>query len=163
MSRLLIRSTVLGAFFFPLSGALRGANNPKQLDIRVQVNGFGAASSQDITVLLRSAGFELWRHCLRTQLGGIDVYYRPDHPQTDFKRTPSGRIAIGLAARDNHWAQYSFQFAHEFCHTLANFSNNPQGLMRSPPQVNIHLASYEPLLADRPTPTWRDYASWLNA
>jgi hypothetical protein len=49
MSRLLIKLTVLGAFFFPLSGALRGANNPRQLDIRVQVNGFGAASSQDIT------------------------------------------------------------------------------------------------------------------
>jgi hypothetical protein len=55
MSRLLIKLAVLGAFFFPLSGALRGANNPRQLDIRVQVNGFGAASSQDITVLLRSA------------------------------------------------------------------------------------------------------------
>ena len=177
MSRLLIKLTVLGAFFFPLSGALQAANNPRQLDIRVQVNGFGAASSQDITVLLRSAAFELWRHCPQTQLGGIDVYYRPDHPQTDLKRTPSGRIAIGLAARDTHWAQYSFQFAHEFCHTLANFSNNPPRLMRSPPQVNFWLeeslcetASLFTLRAMSrswrtapPYPTWRDYAPWLNA
>jgi hypothetical protein len=177
MSRLLIKLTVLGAFFFPLSGTLQSANNPRQLDIRVQVNGFGAASSQDITVILRSAAFELWRHCPQTQLGGIDVYYRPYHPQTDLKRTPSGRIAIGLAARDTHWAQYSFQFAHEFCHTLANFSNNPRRLIRSPPQVNFWLeeslcetASLFTLRAMSrswrtapPYPTWRDYAPWLNA
>ena len=177
MSRLLIKLTVLGAFFFPLSGALQAANNPRQLDIRVQVNGFGAASSQDITVLLRSAAFELWRHCAQTQLGGIDVYYRPDHPQTDLKRTPSGRIAIGLAARDTHWAQYSFQFAHELCHTLANFSNNPPRLMRSPPQVNFwfeeslcETASLFTLRAMSrswrtapPYPAWRDYAPWLKA
>jgi hypothetical protein len=61
--------------------------------------------------------------------------------------TPSGRISIGLAARDTHWAQYSFQFAHEFCHTLANFSNNPQRLMRSPPQVSFWL---ERVFAKRP-------------
>src|ERR1700760_2714452 len=29
LSRLLIKLVVLGAFFFPLSGALRGANNPR--------------------------------------------------------------------------------------------------------------------------------------
>ena len=139
LSRLLIELMVLAAFFFPLSGALQATNNPRQLDIRVRANGFGAASSQDITILLRSAGFELWRHCPRNQLGGIDAYYRPDHPQTNFKRTPSGRIAIGLAARDTHWAQYSFQFAHEFCHALANFSNNSQRLMRSPLQVTFWL------------------------
>jgi hypothetical protein len=33
---------------------------------------------------------------------------------------PGGRIAIGLAAQDTHLTQYSFQFAHEFCHALAN-------------------------------------------
>ena len=147
ISRVLIKLTVLGAFFFSLNGALQAANDPRPLDIRVQVNGFGAASSEEITVLLQSAAFELWRHCPRTQLGGIDVYYRPYHPQTDLKRTPSGRIAIGLAARDTHWAQYSFQFAHEFCHTLVNFSNNPQRLVPCPPQVNFWL---EESLAKQP-------------
>ena len=175
ISRVLIKLTVLGAFLFPLNGALQAANDLRQLDIRVQVNGFGAASSEDITVLLQSAAFELWRHCPRTQLGGINVYYRSDHPQTDFKRTPSGRIAIGLSARDTHWAQYSFQFAHELCHTLANFSNNTR-LVRYPPQANFWLeeslcetASLFTLRAMSrswrtapPYPAWRDYAPWLN-
>jgi len=103
----------------------------------------------------------MWKHCPHTQLGWIDVYYRADHPQTDFKRTPSGRIGIGLSARDTRWAQYSFQFAHEFCHALANFSNNPQQLVRYPRRANLWLeeslcengfsvrfAGYDPLMAD---------------
>jgi hypothetical protein len=151
--------------------------SPRPLDIRVQANGFGSASSADITTLLQSAGLELWRHCPRTQLDGIDVYHRADHPQTDFKRTPEGRISIGLATQDTHWAQYSFQFAHEFCHTLANFSNSPRQSARYPPHANFWLeeslcetASLFTLRAMSrswqtapPYPSWRAYAPWLNA
>jgi hypothetical protein len=148
----------------------------KPLDIQVQASGFGRVSPADITVVLNSAGSELWRYCRRTQLDGIDVYYRPDHPQTDFKRMPSGRVGIGLSARDTHWAQYSFQFAHEFCHTLANFSNNPQRSARYPHHANMWLeeslcetASLFALRATShswqnspPYEAWRSYAPWLN-
>jgi len=177
MCRGLIILTLLGAFSLAPKGASQSADNPRALDIRVQANGFGTASSEDITALLQSTAFEIWRHCPRTQLDGIDVFHRTDHPQTDFKRTPSGRIAIGLAAQDTHWAQYSFQFAHEFCHTLANFSNRPQRSVRYPPQANYWLeeclcetASLFTLRAMNrswrtapPYPAWRDYAPWLNA
>jgi hypothetical protein len=105
---------VLGVFFLLTNQDLRAEENPRALDIQVQAQGFGNASVADITALLRSAAFEIWRHCPRTQLDGIDAYHRTDHPQTDFKRTTSGRISIGFAARDPHWVQYSFQFAHEF-------------------------------------------------
>jgi len=175
-SRVLIKLTALSAFFFPLNCALQASDNSKPIDIHVQANGFGTASSADVTTLLQSTAFELWRHCARTQLGGIDVYHRTDHPQTDFNRTPSGRISIGLAAQDTHWAQYSFQFAHEFCHTLANFSNRPQRSVRYPPKVNFWLeeslcetASLFTLRAMSrswrtapPYPGWKDYALWLN-
>ena len=177
MGRGLIILTVLGAYSLAPKGASHPADNPRPLDIRVKANGFGTASSQDITALLQSAAFEIWRYCPRTQLAGIDVYYRTDHPQTDFKRTLGGRIAIGLAAQDTHWAQYSFQFAHEFCHTLANFSNRPQQSVCYPPQANYWLeeclcetASLFTLRAmsrswrtAAPYPAWRDYAPWLNA
>jgi hypothetical protein len=177
IARLLNILTVLGAFCSPLNGALRAAENQRRIDIHVLANAFGTASSADITALLQSAANEIWRYCARTQLGGIDVYHRGDHPQTDFKRTPSGRIAIGLAAQNTHWAQYSFQFAHEFCHTLANYSNSPQRLMRYPPQANFWLeeslceaASLFTLRAMSrswrtapPYPSWKDYAPWLNA
>src|SRR5690242_2395018 len=136
-SRALIEVAVLGLFWLPVNGVIQAADGratfaPKSLDIHVQADGFGRASSADITAVLQSAANELWRHCPRTQLAGIDVYHRADHPQIDFKRKPNGRIAIGLTAQDTHWAQYSFQFAHEFCHTLANYSNHPKQLVRFP-------------------------------
>jgi len=135
---------LLGLFFLAPGGVLfaqeeHSALDPKPLDIHVQVNGSGRVSSADIAAVLKSAAFEIWRYCLHTKLEGIDVYYRPDQPQTDFKRTSSGRIGIGLSARDTHWAQYGFQFAHEFCHALANYSGNPQKLVRYSQQANLWL------------------------
>jgi hypothetical protein len=178
----LIKAAVFAVFFLAESGVMQAAGiratfAPKPLDIHVQDNGFGRVSPADITAVLQSAGAELWRHCPRTQLDGIDVYHRSDHPQTDFRRSPSGRIAIGLAGHDTYWAQYSFQFAHEFCHALANFSNNPQQLIRYPPNANLWLeeslcetASLFTLRAMSrswrtapPYPAWRGYAPSLNA
>lgn len=149
----------------------------KPLDVRVKVDEFGQASPADITSVLQSAGSEIWRHCQRTQLDGIDVYHRADHPQIDFKRTPSGRISIGLSSRDTYWSQYSFQFAHEFCHALANFSNNPRRLIRYPRSANLWLeeslcetASLFVLRAMNrswrtapPYPAWEGYAPSFNA
>ena len=165
-----------GAVCLPLSGLSPALANPRPLNIRVQANGFGSVSSADITALLQSAAFELWQHCPRTQLDGIDVYHRTDHPQTDFRRTPEGRISIGLATQDTRWAQYSFQFAHEFCHTLANFSNDPRPFERDPLRANYWLeeslcetASLFTLRAmsrswqtNAPVPAWKNYAPWLN-
>jgi hypothetical protein len=164
-----------------VNGAVRATDKratfaPKPLDIRVQTNGFGRASPNDITAALQSAAYEIWKHCPHTQLDGIDVYYRADHPQTDFKRRSSGRIGIGLSARDTHWAQYAFQFAHEFCHALANYSNHPQKSVRYPHHANLwleeSLCETASLFALRamsrswptapPYPAWRSYAPWLN-
>jgi hypothetical protein len=131
-------------FYLSVGTATQAADNhaalaPQPLDIHVQANAFGRASTADITAVLEAAGTEIWRHCPRTQLDGLDVYHRADHPQTDFKRTPGGRISIGLSTRDTYWAQYCFQFAHEFCHTLANFSDNPRRSERFPRTANLWL------------------------
>jgi hypothetical protein len=173
----LIKTALFLAVFFPANGEMRAADSPRKLDIRVQANGFGNVSSNDISALLQSAAGEIWRHCPQTQLPGIDVYRRTDHPQTDLRRTPSGRIAIGLTAADTHWAQFAFQFGHEFCHTLANYANDPRRLVRYPAQANFWLeeslcetASLFTLRAMSrswqtvpPFASWRNYAPWLNA
>jgi hypothetical protein len=174
-------TAALGLFYLGSSGITLasekgGTFDRKPLDIQVQVSGFGRVSTADISAVLQSAAFELWRHCLHTQLTGIDVYYRPDHPQTDFQRKASGRIGIGLSARDTHWAQYGFQFAHEFCHALANYGNNPHQSIRYPHQPNLwleeSLCETASLFALRamsrswqnapPYPAWRSYAPWMN-
>ena len=160
----------------PLRSAERTSiPTPNRLDIRVQANAFGNASPADIAVVLRSAASELFRYCPRTQLAGIDVYYRSDHPEIDSKRTPGGRIAMALSARDTHWAQYSFQFSHEFCHALANYADGSQTTLSDQPNANLWLeeslcetASLFSLRAmsrawqtDPPHPALRAYAPWL--
>lgn len=178
---MLARTAVCLLFYLLVGAPTEGADNraqlaPQPLDIRVQANAFGRASTSDIAAVLQSAGTEIWRHCPRSQLSGIDVYRRADHPQTDFKRTPDGRISIGLSSRDTYWAQYSFQFAHEFCHTLANFSDNPWRSERFSRTANLWLeeslsetASLFTLRAmgrswqnAPPYPPWREYAPSFN-
>jgi hypothetical protein len=178
----LAKVALWGAFSLLASNSIRAADHRpgfarKPLDIRVQADEFGRVSPADITAVLQSAGSQLWRYCPRTQLNGLDVYHRTDHPQIDFKLTSAGRIAIGLATQDTYWAQYSFQFAHEFCHALANYSNNQRQVIPSTRNANLWLeeslcetASLFTLRAmsrewqnSPPFPAWRNYAPWLNA
>ena len=153
------------------------ASELRSISIRVQAGGFGGASTADITAVLQSAAGELCRYWPRTQIPRIDVYHRADHPQTDLRRAAGNQIAVGLTARDNHWAQYSFQFAHEFCHALANYSNCARPLVRYPHHGNLWLeeslcetASLFALRAmarswqtNPPHPAWREYAVWLDS
>jgi hypothetical protein len=149
---------------------------PKQhLDIRVQAKAFGSASTGDIEAVLRSTASELLRYCPHTQLAGIDVYYRPDHPEINSKRTPGGHIAMVLSARGTHWAQYSFQFAHEFCHALANYANSSRQTIPDTSNANLwfeeSLCETASLFCLRamsrtwqvspPYPAFRAYAPWL--
>jgi len=58
---------VLGLFCVAPNGVMlasekRSIFDPKPLDIHVQVSGFGRVSSADISAVLKSAAFELWRH-----------------------------------------------------------------------------------------------------
>jgi hypothetical protein len=147
------------------------------IDIKVEAGGFGAASGADITPVLQSTAGELCRYWPGTQLPRIDVYHRPDHPQTDSKRAAGNRIAIGLTARDTHWAQYSFQFAHEYCHALIDYSNDERGLTRDRRYANLWLeeslcetaslftlrALSRSWLIAPPYAAWRDYAPWFFA
>jgi hypothetical protein len=153
------------------------ASEFRSINIRVQAGGFGVASAADITAVLQSTAEELCRYWPRTQLPRIDVYHRADHPQTDSRRAAGNRIAIGLTARDTHWAQYSFQFAHEYCHALINYSNDERGLRRDRRYANLWLeeslcetaslftlrALSRSWLVAPPYAALRDYAPWFSA
>ncbi len=167
-SSLLGIATVQAADKETLSGS-------RPIDIRVQGAGFGA-NPADIKAVLESAVGELWQYCSDARIPGIDVYHRSDRPQTDLKLTAEGRIAIGLTARGNHWGQYAFQFAHEYCHALINYSNNYTGVaarVRSPnlwleeslcetaSLFTLQAVSHSWLRA--PYPGWQDYAHWFSA
>ncbi len=107
---------------FALPPMLR-AEPAAKLRIGVERGAWGEASPEDIGQVVESAGLEIWRHCPQTRMEAIRIYHRPDYPQTDFGRGPDGRIGIGLAVQNTRWAQFAFQFAHEFGHALAQHSN----------------------------------------
>ena len=133
---------LIALFSLGLSEPAQAAENrgtPKWPNINVQQAGFGEVSGADIRAVLESAMSEILRHCPHARLSGITVYHRNDRPQTNFSRSSDGSVAIGLTAKGTYWAQYSFQFAHEFCHAVANFSNNPRQSVRHPKHANFWL------------------------
>lgn len=87
---------------------------------------FGTASEADIRAVLNSAASELWKHCpaTRWQTRGFFIFPNEGSPITLFEHTADQRVAIGLNCRDRFWAQYAYQFSHEFLHALAGHSND---------------------------------------
>ena len=153
------------------------ASEFRPLNIRVQAGGFGGASVADITAVLQSTAGELSPilaensapeyRCVSPNGSSTNRFitrgWKPDRDRTD---GPGQSLA-----------QYSFQFAHEFCHALANYSNSSRRLVRYPRDANLWLeeslcetASLFTLRAmgrswqtDPPHPAWREDAVWLNS
>jgi hypothetical protein len=115
------------------------AEEKATLEILVDKGGWGTAAPADIRTVLLAAGQEIWRWCPGQLLRPIRVYHRPDFPQTDFLHDWRGRIRIGLASEDTRWAQMVFQFAHEFCHALAQHSAAAKRSWHPPRHANLWL------------------------
>lgn len=140
--------------------------------------GFGSASPADIEAVVRSAAESIWRHCPHTrwEVAGFHVFHRTDVPITLDDHTADGRVSIGLATGDTYWAQYAYQFAHEFTHALARHSNDWRALHRDHGRPNDwleeSLCEAASLFALRamgrewataaPYPNWRSFAPALT-
>jgi hypothetical protein len=99
------------------------ASPSADLRIEVERGAWGQAAPADIEKVTKSAAAEIWRYCPGLRMEAIRVYCRRDFPQTDYNRGLDGRIRIGLAVHDPRWAQFAFQFGHEFCHAIAQQSS----------------------------------------
>ena len=156
----------------------RAAENAgRKLDFQIG-DGFGGAGAADITAVIRSAADSIWRHCpdTRWEVPGFFVYRDKRYPITLDDHRDDGRIAIGLDTQDTYWAQYAFQFAHEFCHALAGHSNDwhkPAIRGRRPnhwlEESFCETASLFALramgkswLTEPPYPNWKSYAGSLT-
>jgi len=146
-----------------------------EIRIDVERGAWGEAGPADIAKVAESAAGEIWKHCPQSRIDGIRIYHRPDYPQTDFGRSLDGRIRIGLASENARWAQFAFQFAHEFCHALAQHSQAGMRGSHEPNHANLwfeeSLCETASLFALRrmtetwktraPYPNWRGYAPAL--
>ena len=90
-------------------------------------------------------------------------------PRTRLRFTPHQPIVIQLTARDNSWAQFAYQFSHEFCHVLSNYETlegDPNNWFH---EAICELASVFTLRrmverwpTDPPYPNWATYAKSLE-
>jgi hypothetical protein len=93
-----------------------------------------------------------------------------DAPVTLFEPGPSGEYVILANARGNRWARLAFQFAHEFCHVLADvrtyraddFLWFEEVLCETASLFALHATSCR-WAVDPPYENWRDYAESLDA
>lgn len=148
----------------------------RRLDLVVG-DGFGAREA-DIRAVLFSAAEAIWQHCPATEWRepGFFIYHSTDTPVTAYQHRADGRVAIGLTSTGNHWSQFAFQFAHEFCHALAGHTNDFTLLWTRGRKANLwfeeSLCETASLFALRamgerwktapPYPNWKSYAESLT-
>ena len=135
VSQLEIELKAIRQEFAALNAALReGAANrsrssvtQKTLDIKVIDGGWGDASGPDIRAVCLSAAQELWKHFPDQTIAPILIRYSDEGPMVIFGRGSGGERRVLLNVSGTYWAQFAFQFPHEFCHILCNYreANNP--------------------------------------
>jgi len=155
-------------------GSAPAAEPGKAPTIRVLAGDWGRAQPDEIEAVVRSAA---------GVLGSLVDYGPPlvivvepaaEHPEVRYDKNTQGEYLVALSARDRRWAQFAYQFGHEWCHVLANFdlrvAANGEPLTRHQwfEEVLCETAALFTLrtLAARwqsapPYPHWKDYAPWF--
>ena len=90
------------------------------VSIRVRPGGWGAADERDIARVLGFVAGVLAPAFPRHAGAIIDIAYRPEGPTTLLERMPDGAYRMYLSVQDTRWDQFTYQFAHEYCHVVTN-------------------------------------------
>ena len=137
------------------------------MNICVSPCGWGLSLPSNIEALLVDTASHLNR-LLRTPFTGtIVVVPAPPSdpaPMTHYRPSSNEPFRIQLAAGDRRWAQFAYQFSHEFCHIVSDYERlreNPNGWFH---EAICELASVFTLrcMAERwsscaPYPNWVEY------
>ncbi len=103
------------------AGAPAAAVRSRQLQIRVVKGGWGGAGTTDIQKVLHSAAMEIWKYFPERKLPPIIVQHSNSGPIVLYRKGPKGEHIVRLDVEGTYWAQFAYQFAHEFCHILTNY------------------------------------------
>ena len=93
--------------------------------ITVREGGWGNANTRDIRDVLVAVARELQERIPGRPLAPIVVSHSTRSPISLYERGPRGEYQVLLTARDDRWAGYVYEFAHEFCHILGNYDRHP--------------------------------------
>ena len=94
------------------------------VSIRVKGTNWGKAHSENIEKLLENVAWHLTRHFREPIHAVIDVRNDPSGPMILPRTPPQTTYTMLLNTSDCYWAQYSYQFAHEFCHLVSNYEQS---------------------------------------
>jgi len=145
----------------------KGGSAVAPLAFRVETDGFGA-SEADIRAVLDSASRELWRLFPDYKIEPIVVTRGRSGPITLFQRNDRGEIVIRLDTEKTFWSQYSYQFAHEFCHVLCGFKEGNPGnkwfeeTLCETASLYVMRAMSRTWRKSAPYPNWKDYRDSLR-
>ena len=89
--------------------------------ITIKGNNWGAGRHTDIKAVLESAAGEITKHLREGANAAIEVRHWSQGPMIVRRRGARANHIVLLSAKDRYWAKYSYQFAHEFCHLVANY------------------------------------------
>lgn len=94
-----------------------------ELQIRPNPDAEWGAQIADVRAVLNSAASEIFQFFPGIELDPIRVEPKGG-PIVLFDRSPYGEHRVKLNTGGQLWAQYSFQFAHEFCHILCRYDRD---------------------------------------
>lgn len=89
--------------------------------IRINGTNWGEAHPENIKKLLENVAWHMTRHFREPIYATIDVMNHHSGPQILLRIPGQTTYTVLLDTTDRYWAQYSYQFAHEFCHLISNY------------------------------------------
>ncbi|MDE0114802.1 MAG: hypothetical protein OXN84_21285 [Albidovulum sp.] len=131
---------------------------------------WGGACRADIQFLLQDVASHIARELRHPFDDTVLVMNLPneDNPKAFYRRQGQSAYEVNLTAKGRKWSQFSYQFAHEFCHILAGheqLNGNPNNWLH---ETICELASIFVLrrMAERwrsspPFPHWKGYSEPL--
>ena len=100
------------------------------LTITVEGDDWGSANRQDIEALLYSVAHALLPATAGQPARTVVVTHTDGAPEVLYDRGAKGEYRVLLHARDTNWHLYVYEFAHEFCHIVANYDRHALGAIR---------------------------------
>ena len=132
---------------------------------------WGESETRDIRVLLEDTASHTDALLRSPFTGTIVVVQAPLNdrkPRTHYRSSQAAPFFIQLTAADAYWAQFAYQFSHEFCHVLSDYERLGEGSNGWLHEAICELASVFTLRrmagtwsTNPPYPNWIDYADAL--
>ena len=147
----------------------RSAAGGDFLTIIVKGTNWGRGHPHNIQALLENVASHLTRHLREPLRATVEVTRYPGVPQILLRVAGQTVYRILLNTGDTYWAQYTYQFGHEFCHLVAGYEQRFETPNQWVEETLCELASLFTLRSmavtwktHPPYPNWRDFAPALS-